>query len=188
MPWPAETVTTQPEKRELVILGASAPQTVRARDKFTARFVAYSKALEAEVREELSRLSPRATSQLGLQACHWQPGTRVTIRLVAGTLGVKPAEQVFVWEGSRNRVDFAVSVPDDAHEGSELLEFSALIDGIVVATLLLDLEIAGWEANINEFGDSLVHSVKILMRRSSTRARLIATQRSMLQSASHVTP
>ena len=57
-------------------------------------------------------MSPPATSQLGLQACQWESGTRVTIRLASGTLHVKSAEQVFVWEGSRNRVDFAISVPE----------------------------------------------------------------------------
>jgi hypothetical protein len=130
-----------------VLLGASAPETVRAGDRFTARFVAYVKALEEQVSEELSRLSPRATSRLGVvQISNWQPGVRVTIRLAAGALEVKPNEQIFEWAGKCNRVDFAVSVPNDAKASSEVLEFIALIDGIVVATLLLDLEIVASRA------------------------------------------
>ena len=38
-------------------------------------------------------MSPPATSQLGLQACQWESGTWVTIRLASGTLHVKSAGQ-----------------------------------------------------------------------------------------------
>ena len=134
---------------EPVLLGASAPQAVRPGAEFTARFVAYTKAFEAETSELLHRLSPHSTPQLGLQSCRWQAGTTVEVALSARGLNVTPARQQFTWEGSRNLVEFDVAVPENAQPDVTVLKFDVSVQGIVLARLRLDLEVstgAGVEA------------------------------------------
>jgi hypothetical protein len=134
---------------EPVLLGASAPQAVRPGAEFTARFVAYTKAFEAETSELLHRLSPHSTPQLGLQTCRWQLGTTVEVALSARGLNVAPARQQFTWEGGRNLVEFDVAVPENAQPDVTVLKFDVSVEGIVLARLRLDLEVstgAGVEA------------------------------------------
>ncbi len=129
-------------KSEPVLLGASAPKAVKPGDEFTARFVAYEKRSEEEVRGLLEKLSPEVEPVLGVHECQWQYGTRVTIRLSGRGLVIDPPEQEFSWAGGRTLLDFDVNVPNQAPEGTVVLKFDAAIEGIVVARLRLDLEIA----------------------------------------------
>ncbi len=138
---PSAPAAATPSAPEPVLLGASAPRAVRPGDEFTARFVAYLKTAEQEVKATLASLSPRSEHQLGVKSCRWQPGTRVQVALAGRHLTVSPPAQEFTWEGDRQIVDFDVTVADAAPEGPVVLKFDALVDGIVVAMLRLDLEI-----------------------------------------------
>ncbi len=125
-----------------VLLAASAPTTAPPGDQFVARFAAYLKAVEQEVKEHLAGLSPRATPHMGMATCRWRSGTAVMVRLAGTHLQVNPREDSFVWEGDRQFVSFAVTVAPDAPMGGTVLKFESIIEGVVVARLLLDLEIA----------------------------------------------
>lgn len=138
-----ETASPAPEP---VHLGASAPRAVRPGDEFTARFVAYVAAREAQVRDTLTRLSPGATTHLDLKTCQWQPGTRLSVRLAAKGLEVSPAEEGFVWDGRQAMLEFDVAVPAAAPLGTVVLKFDVLLDGITVARLRLDLQVAAQAA------------------------------------------
>ena len=132
---------SEPES-EPVWLGASAPQAVKPGDEFTARFVAYEKRLEQEVHRLLKELSPKVEPVLGVQECRWRKGTRVTVKLSGRGLSIDPAVQELVWNGGRSLLEFDVQVPREAPEGRVVLKFDVAIEGIVVARLRLDLEIA----------------------------------------------
>jgi hypothetical protein len=160
LPTPRTSPTTEPlplpvAVPEPVLIGAAAPQTVRAGDEFTVRFVAYVAALEDQVREEIRDLSPSATSHLGLKICQWLFGTKLKVALRARQLNIRPGEQEFVWEGSRNLIEFDVAAPHDAKTGTVVLKFDVSMDGIVVAALRFDLQIAAAHTNINAASDSV---------------------------------
>jgi len=127
------------EVAEAVKLGASAPGSARPGDEFTARFVAYRASDEAEVGALLTRLSARSEHRLGVKECQWKVGTTVSVRLSGRRLEVAPAEQSFVWDGTRALLEFDVSVAADAPDGTVVLKFDVLVDGIVVAGLRMDL-------------------------------------------------
>lgn len=114
---------------------------VAPRNEFTARFVAYLREEEREVEQMLKKLSKRSTSHLGLRTCRWRQGVRVTVRLTGRAITVAKREQWFVWEGNRTVIDFDVEVDANAPPGPTVLKFDAFIDGFVVATLRVDLEI-----------------------------------------------
>ena len=130
--------TAEPEP---VYLGASAPQSARPGDHFTARFVAYIKDVEKEVESTLARLSQRAADHLGLKRCRWQLGTPVKVRIYGHHLVVNDPEDGFDWDGQSVMLDFDVQVSADAPELVTILRFDVLIDDIVIAKLRLDLEI-----------------------------------------------
>ncbi len=130
------------EELQPVQLGASAPRQVKPGAEFTARFVAYEKALEQEVRALLTKLAPSAETVLGIKECRWKRDTRVTVKLSGRGLTIDPPEQEFTWQGGRSLLEFDVAVPDDAEEGTIPLKFDVSIEGIIVARLRLDLEIA----------------------------------------------
>ncbi|RNC67190.1 MAG: toll/interleukin-1 receptor domain-containing protein, partial [Desulfuromonadales bacterium] len=129
------------EELQPVQLGASAPRQAKPGSEFTTRFVAYEKALEQEVRDLLTKLAPTAETVLGIQECRWKRDTRVTVKLSGRGLAVDPPEQEFTWQGGRNILEFDVTVPKDAEEGTIPLKFDVAIEGIVVARLRLELEI-----------------------------------------------
>lgn len=124
-----------------VQLGASAPKQAKPGGEFTARFVAYEKAFEQEVRDLLTKLAPSSEAVLGIQECRWQHDTRVTVRLSGRSLTIDPPEQSFTWQGGRSLLDFDVTVADDAEEETIQLKFDVSIDGIIIARLRLELEI-----------------------------------------------
>ena len=124
-----------------VRLGASAPGQVKPGAEFTARFVAYEKALEQEVRDLLTKLAPSAETVLGIQECRWKLDTQVTVKLSGRGLTVDPSEQTFTWQGGRSLLAFDVTVPKDAEKGTIPLKFDVVIEGIIVARLPLELEI-----------------------------------------------
>lgn len=127
---------------EAVRLGASAPSAARAGDEFTARFVAYRASDEGEVSALLTRLSPRSEHRLGVKECQWRRGTKVSVRLSGRRLEVSPTEQSFEWDGSRALLEFDVGLAADAPAGAVVLKFDVLVDGIVVAGLRMDLQVA----------------------------------------------
>ncbi len=141
-PGPSGSEPPAEAESEPVWLGASAPKAVKPGDEFTARFVAYEKQLEEEVRQLLKQLSPRVEPVLGVQECRWKRGTRVTVKLSGRGLTIDPAEQTFVWNGGRSLLEFDVEVPREAPEGKVVLKFDVVIEGIMVARLRLDLEIS----------------------------------------------
>lgn len=124
-----------------VVLGVAAPAAVRPDQEFTARFVAYVPSAEVVVRAALASLSPRSAAALGVKTCRWKTGTRVTVRLAARHLNVKPREVCFTWEGGYNILEFDVRVPKRAPHGVTVLRFEALIGGIVVANLRMDVAV-----------------------------------------------
>lgn len=124
-----------------VFLAASAPQSVRPGDHFTARFVAYVEELEQVIESRLARLSPRAEHHLHLKRCRWEAGTLIKVQLSGKHLMVGEPEEQFIWEGHSNILDFDVEVSPDAPQLITVLKFDALIDDIVIARLRLDLEI-----------------------------------------------
>lgn len=140
---PKMAAAPSPSAEELqpVQLGASAPRQAKPGSEFTARFVAYEKALEEEVRDLLTKLAPTAGTVLGIQECRWQRDTRVTVKLSGRGLIVDPPEQDFIWQGGRSLLEFDVSVPAEAEEGAIPLKFDVAIEGIIVARLRLELEI-----------------------------------------------
>ncbi len=140
-PAPAGDGKSSEPGSEPVWLGASAPKAVKPGEEFTARFVAYEKALEEKVRQFLKQLSPTVEPVLGVQECRWQHGTRVTVKLAGRGLNIDPAEQEFVWNGGRSLLEFDVEVPRESPEGKVVLKFDVAIEDIVVARLRLDLEI-----------------------------------------------
>jgi tetratricopeptide (TPR) repeat protein len=129
------------EELQPVQLGASAPRQAKPGSEFTARFVAYEKALEQEVSALLKKLAPAAETVLGIQECRWKRDTRVTVKLSGRGLAVDPPEQEFIWQGGRSLLEFDVTVPKDAEEGAIPLKFDVAIEGIIVARLRLELEI-----------------------------------------------
>lgn len=129
-------------KSEPVWLGASAPKAVKPGDEFTARFVAYEKQLEQQVRRLLKELSPKVEPVLGVKECRWQHGTHVIVKLSGHGLSIEPAVQEFVWNGGRSLLEFDVEVPREAPEGKVVLKFDVAIEGIVVARLRIDLDIS----------------------------------------------
>ncbi|MGH7552299.1 MAG: toll/interleukin-1 receptor domain-containing protein, partial [Longimicrobiales bacterium] len=142
-PAPAEsTVMRRAVVPEPVLLGASSPRAVRPGDEFTARFVAYIKSLETEIRRTLEGLSPESVTHLGVHTCRWTPGTRVSVRLSAAHLTVDPPEETFEWSGERNLVEFDARVDENAPAGKTILMFDVSIDGVRVAKLRVDLVIA----------------------------------------------
>jgi hypothetical protein len=135
----------QPEApaSDTVQLGASAPRTVVPGDEFTARFVAYVKALEPEVRRLLKELGPRDMPVLDVHTAQWRRGTEVRVRLTGRRLEIDPPERTFVWGGSRAIEDFQVFVPDDVRTGvSTSLRFEVSILDVSVATITLPIDIA----------------------------------------------
>lgn len=138
---PAHPLPDRAAELQPVQLGASAPRQAKPGGEFTARFVAYEKALEQEVRALLTKLAPAAETVLGIQECRWKAGTLVTVRLSGRGLTSDPPEQPFTWNGGRSLLDFDVTVAEDAEQGLIPLKFDVLIEGIVVARLRLELEI-----------------------------------------------
>ena len=130
-----------PSLAEPVLLGVSAPASVRPGQEFTARFIAYIEELEEEVDERLADLSPRATTHLGLRRCRWEKGTKIMVRVHGAYLNVTHSEQIFTWEGNYQQLDFDVHVVGDAPETVTVLKFDVLIGEFNIAPLRLDLSI-----------------------------------------------
>ena len=142
MPEPSEMVAPAPREPEPVFLGASSPQSVRPGGEFTARFAAYVKEMEQQVRKVLQDLSPRSETYLGLKQCRWQPGTRVNVVLSGRHLEIDEAQQEFEWNGRFNLMDFDVSVSESAPEETVVMKYDVYVDEIRLAKLRVDLEIS----------------------------------------------
>lgn len=141
-PAPSGSEPPAEAESEPVWLGASTPKAVKPGDEFTARFVAYERQFEEEVRQLLEQLSPKVEPVLGVQECRWKHGTQVTVKLSGRGLTIDPVEQPFIWNGGRSLLEFDVEVPQAAPEGKVVLKFDVFIEGFMVARLRLDLEIS----------------------------------------------
>jgi hypothetical protein len=136
------STTSVTPQTESVFLGASAPQTIRPGDEFTARFVAYVESLRQAVYKLLVKLNPYAESHMGVQHCLWRPGTHVKVKLNSRYLTIARPEQEFVWEGGGyTLLEFAIEVPADAPENTIVLNFDVSVSDITVARLHLDVRI-----------------------------------------------
>lgn len=133
---PRETAQSQP-----ILLGASAPRTVRPGDFFAVRFAAYIKNFEKAVKNKLKQLSPDSETYLAVREARWQLGTRVTIQLSSPQLLISSPEEQFTWQGSQEIIDFRVQAPSDLQIKRTLLHFNVLIGGISIANFVLDLGI-----------------------------------------------
>lgn len=124
-------------EKQAVLLGASAPQAVKPGQEFTARFAAYVKELEPEIKGKMEKLSPSSQVHLGLKECLWQTGTRVTVRVSGTGLQVDPPEDGFEWNGQSCLLDFCLTVLETAPE-QVVLKFDVFIAGISVARMRID--------------------------------------------------
>lgn len=122
-----------------VALGASAPRAAAIGAEFTARFIAHVPGRERAVAARLADLSPDGRAHLNVKQCQWAPGTAVTVTLRARGLQVEPPARTFTWNGEEQVEEFDVTVPAATPPGTLVLKFDAAIEGIVVATLRVDL-------------------------------------------------
>jgi predicted acylesterase/phospholipase RssA len=131
----------QQQASDPVCLGAAAPASVKPGQKFTARFMAYVKELENEIKEKIQKLSPTSQVHTDLKQCLWQVNTKVKVRLHADHLTVDPVEQEFSWNGDSEIVEFDVTVEKDAPEETTTLAFDVSIADLRVAWLRVDVAI-----------------------------------------------
>ncbi len=165
------TLPDSGEELQPVQLGASAPSQVKPGAEFSARFVAYEKALEQEVRELLTALAPSARKVLGIQECRWKRDTPVTVRLSGTGLTVTPPEQTFIWQGGSSLLTFDLKVAANAEEGTITLKFDVVIAGTIVAWPRLDLEITK-KPKKNELATTSGESAKTAFASYSSKDRL----------------
>jgi tetratricopeptide (TPR) repeat protein len=125
-----------------VLIGASAPQTVRPGDSFIVRFAAYLKRLEKAIKAQLTERSPGSEAYLAVREARWQIGTQVKVHLSSPHLIVLSPEEAFVWRGSSEVRDFPVQAPVVPSEMRTFLNFNISIGGISVAKFGLDLRIS----------------------------------------------
>ena len=141
-----ESPNTEAEAAPAVItpvyLGASAPRVVNPRQEFTVRFTAYTEEFKFDVGKSLKELSPRSHFFADVKQCQWVKGTKIKIKCYGTYLDVQPAEDVFIWNGEMNIIEFDARVRDDAPEETTVLKFDAFIDEICVARVRIDLEIS----------------------------------------------
>lgn len=123
---------------EPVFLSASVPQSVVEGERFVARFGAYLKTQEAEMRQLLEGLSPQSRPLMGLRYCRWALGTPVLVRLEGRHLTVETPEQQFKWEGEKIVLDFEVMVDSQAAQNTTA-RFSVVVDGFLIASLHIDI-------------------------------------------------
>lgn len=125
-----------------VTLGLSAPTRVKKGTEFTARFIAYTDSLEKEIESKLEKLSPRSNFYPEIRRCNWRYGTEIKVKCYGNYLDVQPVQDIFVWKGNYNIIDFDVIVSPSAKDELTILKFDVLIDEIVIARLRLDLKIS----------------------------------------------
>jgi nucleoid DNA-binding protein len=143
-------IAAEPESMELepspeadpVFLGASAPRCVKPGEEFTARFAAYTKDMEHEVRRVLQDLSPRSRTYLGVKKCRWKKGIRVSVVLSGRYLKIDDAAQEIEWNGRFNLLEYDVVVDAGAPEETVVLKYDVYFDEIKLAKLRVDLKIS----------------------------------------------
>jgi biopolymer transport protein ExbB/TolQ len=126
------------QEPDRVSLGVSTPSVVSPGQEFTARFVAYIRNLEAEVRQKLAGLSPGNQSLLGVTRCRWARGTNVAVHVEGRYLTVEPRVSAFTWNGEFQIEDFDVTVAEEATT-STTLKIDVWIADSRVARLRADL-------------------------------------------------
>jgi len=128
------------EKLDRVSLGVSTPSVVSPGQEFTARFVAYIRGLEDEVRQKLAGLSPGNQSLLGVTLCRWARSTKVAVHVEGRYLTVVPPVSAFTWNGEFQIEDFDVTVAQEATTSTRL-KIDVWIEDSRVARLRVDLQI-----------------------------------------------
>lgn len=127
---------------ETVLLGGSAPKSVRPGTGFAARFAAYVPRFERKVRALLSQAAGRKhRPRLGTKGGRWAVGSRVSVRLSAPGLEAEVKEQAFAWDGEYWTLDFPVTVPAGAALGTVPLSFDVTLEGLRVGLVTLEVEI-----------------------------------------------
>ena len=114
---------------------------MRPGEQFTARFVAYIKSIEKQIRKKLIEMSEDSAIHLDIQRCRWQKGTTVKVKVYGDYLSVDPPYEQFRWENLYNIIDFDVVVSNEVLAKKTILKFDVLIDEIIVARLRFDLKI-----------------------------------------------
>jgi tetratricopeptide (TPR) repeat protein len=127
---------------QAVLLGASAPRTVRPGDSFVVRFAAYLERVEKAIKAQLTERSPDSEVYLAVRQARWQIGTQVKVHLSSPHLIVLSPEEAFVWRGSSEIRDFPVQAPVAPSEMSTFLNFNVSIGGISIAKFGLDVRIS----------------------------------------------
>jgi hypothetical protein len=131
-----------------VLLGVSVPHRLEAGATFAIRFVAYVERVEALVGRQLAALGgDESDAALGItpeRKARWEVGTPVTVRIEAGPhIELRFHEASFEWNGEYNIISFSGTVAPDAQAGrSTQLCLEALIEGIPIAFIPIDLKIA----------------------------------------------
>lgn len=130
---------------EQVMFCASAPQRACPRDEFIARFAAYLKEDEVEVKARLAGHSSGTQGTTGPRHGGLRRGTSVEVVLAGQDClidgGGAVAVQRFVWDGQTQYLDFGVQVATDAAPRRAMLKFEVLVGGMSLVRLLLEMEI-----------------------------------------------
>jgi hypothetical protein len=133
-PRPAPHIPWGPGKPEFepedVWLGAAAPPYVSQNSKFVARFTAYTSAYQRYVAAVVEAEAPASKILFNLQACQWEPGTRVTVALSADELYIETSPQSFVWNGKWIVLRFDVAVPESIQTTYAVLKFDVYIESL----------------------------------------------------------
>ena len=136
-PEPKETPVPEP-----VLLAVSGPREASPGGEFIAQFAAYVEAAREEVRRIFVETGgDTAKPILDVRTCRWQFDTPVTVRVSGRHFTVEPPEQSFQWNGTRNLLDFFVTVDAAAAPGSAVLRFEVYIAGLRVELIGTTLEI-----------------------------------------------
>jgi hypothetical protein len=141
---PPTTGNVSPRANEdEVHFGVSAPKAVKPAGSFIARFTAYVKDAEAEVKERLAKADRKRTKFQPLpESCRWKRGTPVTVRVIGDHFLSTPIEQSFEWNGRAEIRSFQVRARQDAPADWTQLGFEIFVAGLPVACLWLDIEIS----------------------------------------------
>ena len=146
--WLEKGAQTVGESNDEVFFGASAPTGARPGDQFVARFAAYPEEDEALVRKELS--AGRRRGKFARKSSRLARGARLRVALHAANFTVEGSGdsfvKEFVWQGEAEIIEFVVGVPINLDIKQSVLRFNLLLDGILLAQINLDVQVAAQKA------------------------------------------
>jgi hypothetical protein len=137
-----EEVRKRKAQEDEVYFGVSAPRAVKPEGSFIARFAAYVKDAESEVRERLAKAdSGQSEFRPQPETCRWKQGTPVTVRVTGDHFTAERPEQSFTWNGRLEIRSFPVRVKQDVSADRIQLGFEIFVAGAAVACLWIDIEL-----------------------------------------------